>query len=139
MTEDLSRHHRPVSDLFPKLNERSAYALSDDQVAFYEEYGYLAGVKMLTDEQIEALREEVAALADPAHPGHELFYEFNANESADPQQILFHALGAWRSSRVCTICCGTPHLSFRRGSCWVVQCASGTIRSSISPRVTAAS
>ena len=96
MTEDLSRHHRPVSDLFPKLNDPSAYELSDEQVAFYEEHGYLAGIKILTDEQIDALREDVAGLADPAHPGHELFYEFHANESADPRQILFHALGAWR-------------------------------------------
>jgi len=96
MTEDLSRHHRPVSDLFPKLNDRSAYELSADQIEFYDEHGYVAGVKILTDQQIDALREEVAALADPGHPGHELFYEFHANESSDPQQILFHALGAWR-------------------------------------------
>ena len=96
MTEDLSRHHRPVSGLFPALNDPSAFALSDDQVAFYNEHGYLAGVKLLNDEQIGALRRELMALADPAHPGNELFYEFNANESADPEQILFHALGAWR-------------------------------------------
>jgi ectoine hydroxylase-related dioxygenase (phytanoyl-CoA dioxygenase family) len=25
-----------------------------------------------------------------------LFYEFNSNESADPEKVLFHALGAWR-------------------------------------------
>ena len=96
MTEDLSRHHRPVSGLFPALNDPSAFALSDDQVAFYNEHGYLAGVKLFNDEQIGALRRELMALADPAHPGNELFYEFNANESADPEQILFHALGAWR-------------------------------------------
>src|SRR5215211_1348009 len=96
MTEDLSRHHRPVSDLFPKLDDASVYALTNDQVAFYHEHGYIAGIKVLDDEQINALREELAALADPAHPGHELFYEFHANESADPEQVLFHALGAWR-------------------------------------------
>ena len=96
MTEDLSRHHRPVSRLFPALNDPSTFALSDDQVAFYNEHGYLAGVKLLNDEQIGALRRELMALADPAHPGNELFYEFNANESADPEQVLFHALGAWR-------------------------------------------
>jgi ectoine hydroxylase-related dioxygenase (phytanoyl-CoA dioxygenase family) len=96
MSEDLSRHHRPLSGLFPALNDPSVFALSDDQVAFYHEHGYLAGVKILNDEQIDALREELMALADPTHPGHELFYEFNANESADPAQVLFHALGAWR-------------------------------------------
>ena len=96
MIEDLSRYHHALTELFPKLNDLARYQLTDDQVRFYEENGYLAGVKMLDDKQLNALREELAALVDPAHPGHELFYEFNANESADPQQILFHALGAWR-------------------------------------------
>ena len=96
MTDDLSRYHHPVSKLFPQFNDISKYRLSEEQIEFYHEHGYLAGIKMLNDEQLSALREELAELVDPAHPGNELFYEFNANESADPQQILFHALGAWR-------------------------------------------
>jgi ectoine hydroxylase-related dioxygenase (phytanoyl-CoA dioxygenase family) len=96
MVADLSRFHRPVSDLFPPPEDWLRYRLSDEQVAFYEENGYLAGIKMLDEAQLEALREELAALVDPAHPGNELFYEYNANESADPDKILFHALGAWR-------------------------------------------
>jgi ectoine hydroxylase-related dioxygenase (phytanoyl-CoA dioxygenase family) len=99
MIEDLSFYHTPVSDLFPKPITRDdweSYRLSDEQVEFYKEHGYLAGVRILTDAQIDALRHELAALVDPAHPGHHLFYEFNANEAADPDQILFHALGAWR-------------------------------------------
>ena len=96
MVDDLSRYHYPVSTLFPHFDDWSLYQLSDAQVRFYEEHGYLAGIKMLNDEQLSALREELAELVDPGHPGHELFYEFNANESADPEQVLFHALGAWR-------------------------------------------
>ena len=96
MVEDLSRYHQPISDLFPSFADRQSYRLTHDQIEFYREHGYLAGTKMLTDEQLEALRAELAELVDPAHPGHELFYEFHANESADPQQVLFHALGAWR-------------------------------------------
>jgi ectoine hydroxylase-related dioxygenase (phytanoyl-CoA dioxygenase family) len=99
MIEDLSRYHTPVSDLFPKLSTEEdceSYRLSDEQVEFYRENGYVAGIRILTDEQIEALRREVTALVDPAHPGHHLFYEFNANESGDPDETLFHALGAWR-------------------------------------------
>lgn len=96
MVEDLSRYHQPVSKLFPSIEHWSRYQLTNDQVEFYRENGYVAGIKMLNDDQLHVLREELAALVDPAHPGHELFYEFNANESADPQQILFHALGAWR-------------------------------------------
>ena len=95
MTEDLSRYHHPLTDLFVG-DDRERYRLSEEQVSFYREHGYLAGIRVLNDEQLEVLRREVAGLVDPAHPGHELFYEFNANESADPDRILFHALGGWR-------------------------------------------
>ncbi|MCM3874220.1 MAG: phytanoyl-CoA dioxygenase family protein [Pyrinomonadaceae bacterium] len=63
---------------------------------FYREHGYLAGVRMLSDGQVNALRTDLQQLVDPEHPGHALFYEFHSNESADPENILFHALGAWR-------------------------------------------
>ncbi len=69
--------------------------LSDAQVEFFKENGYLAGIK-LNDEPIEVLRKELGELVDPGHPGNELFYEFNSNESADPEKTLFHALGASR-------------------------------------------
>ncbi|HKZ01181.1 MAG TPA: phytanoyl-CoA dioxygenase family protein [Pyrinomonadaceae bacterium] len=99
MTEDLSTHHGLVGSLFfnPSHPEEWAqYRLSDDQVAFYRDQGYLAGIRMLNDKQVEVLRREVGELVDPSHPGNHLFYEFNSNESADPQKTLFHALGAWR-------------------------------------------
>jgi ectoine hydroxylase-related dioxygenase (phytanoyl-CoA dioxygenase family) len=96
MVTDLSVHHRPVSDLFPKSIDWERYRLTDDQISFYKDNGYLAGIKILNDEQLAVLRRELSELVDPAHPGHSLFYEFNANESADPDKILFHALGAWR-------------------------------------------
>jgi hypothetical protein len=52
---------------------------------------------MLTDEQIEVLRRELAGLMDPAQAC-DLYYEYHSNESADPSVVLFHALGAWRVS-----------------------------------------
>jgi len=94
MTQDLSRYHHPITDLFSQQSD--SYRLTDEQVNFYRQNGYLAGVKILNDEQLDVLRTELSDLVDPEHPGHELFYEFHANESADPGQILFHALGAWR-------------------------------------------
>lgn len=93
--KDLSRHAGPISDLFPR-EAAERFRLSGEQVAFYQEHGYLAGVRVLDDRQIEALRAELAALMDPAHPGHRLFYEFHSNESTDPSRVLFHALGHWR-------------------------------------------
>jgi ectoine hydroxylase-related dioxygenase (phytanoyl-CoA dioxygenase family) len=91
--------HQLVSSIFewPSSTAKwNQYRLTREQLDFYNEMGYLAGVKMLEPEQIEMLRRELNELADPAHPNHALFYEFHSNESTDPQTILFHALGAWR-------------------------------------------
>jgi ectoine hydroxylase-related dioxygenase (phytanoyl-CoA dioxygenase family) len=74
------------------------YRLSDQQIDFYEQNGFLAGIRMLSDEQVEILRDELNVLTDPSHSGRELFYEYNSNESTDPTTTLFHALGAWRVS-----------------------------------------
>jgi hypothetical protein len=99
MTADLSRHHEPVTDLFRWPSNPSdwrQYRLSHEQIEFFHAHGYLAGIRLLSDEQIEWLRTELAGLIDPAHPHHDLFYEFHSNESNDPAKVLFHALGAWR-------------------------------------------
>jgi len=99
MPDDLAECHAPVSDLLTLPDSPEAwrgYRLSDKQVAFYRENGYVAGVRVLDVPQIERLRAELAEMVDPAHPRHELFYEFHSNESGDPDQVLLHALGAWR-------------------------------------------
>ena len=99
MVEDLSTRHCPVGALFeaPRTREEwSRYRLSDADVEFFGREGYLSGIRVLTDEQVDALRAELEGLFDPKHPGHALFYEYHSNESTDPATVLFHALGAWR-------------------------------------------
>jgi len=54
-------------------------------------------VQILDLPQVEALCAELAGLMDPAHPAHALFHEYHSNESSNPDTILFHALGAWRT------------------------------------------
>lgn len=96
---DLAKQHQPVTNLFPQPDSEAdwnQYRLSDDQVLFFQEHGYLKGIRVLNDEQVAVLRKELAEIADPKHPGHELFYEFHSNESADPNKVLFHCLGHWR-------------------------------------------
>ena len=70
--------------------------LTPEQVGFYREHGYLAGVRVLGAEQVERLRAELRGLMEPGQPLRHLFYEYHSNESADPSRVLFHALGAWR-------------------------------------------
>ena len=99
MLSDLSSYDQPISDLFQlpaTPAEWQPYRLSAEQVAFFHEHGYLAGLRLLSEAQVETLRNQLVELMDPAHPQHALFYEFHSNESVDPQRVLFHALGAWR-------------------------------------------
>ena len=99
MKTDLSAAHEPLSDLFAQPQtqaEWAAYSLRPEQVALFREQGYLAGHKLLDEQQVERLRAELRELMNPAHPLRGLFYEYHTNESGDPADVLFHALGAWR-------------------------------------------
>lgn len=103
MHKDYGLHDRPVADLFDRpgsVEEWKKYALSTEQIRHFKEYGYVKDVRILDDAQIERCREELQKLADPSNPGNEYFYEYNSNESEDPDAVLFHALGAWRVSPV---------------------------------------
>ncbi len=98
MAEDLSRVHGFVSGLFEGPSQGvQHYLLSDAQVASYRENGYLAGVRVLSGEQVAALRLELADLMKPGHRGSDLWHEYHINESGDPDNRLFHALVAWRT------------------------------------------
>ena len=58
MIEDLSRYHHPVGNLFARSGNSvdwDRYRLSEEQLAFFRENGYLKGVRILSDEQVEAL------------------------------------------------------------------------------------
>jgi hypothetical protein len=99
MIEDLSHRHAPVGKLLravPPPDGWQPYRLSQEQLHFYHEHGFVSGVRLLDDDQVDTLCAELERLFDPAHPGHGLFYEFHANEADDPENVLFHALGAWR-------------------------------------------
>jgi len=62
MPNDLSLYHAPVTRLFPEPESAEGWgacALADEQVAFYEEHGYVAGVRVLDEGQLEVLRAEL--------------------------------------------------------------------------------
>ncbi len=100
--QDLADKHHLITDLFklPKsLEEWNQYRLTDEQVIHFHEFGYLSGIELLSEFQVEALRNELTEIIDPKHPAHELFYEFHSNESENPDSVLFHSLGHWRISK----------------------------------------
>lgn len=99
MTRDLSLVHEIIGDLFkwPQTEkEWEKYKLTDEQVSFFHENGYLSHIKLLEKWQVDQLNKELEDLLDPDYPGNELFYEFHSNESSDPNAVLFHSLGHWR-------------------------------------------
>lgn len=98
MREDLAKYHQPVSEFFSAAANTENFSLSAGQIEFFHENGYLAGIRILTDEQIEILRGELKELMNPDVETRKLFYEYHHNESENPDRILFHALGAWRAS-----------------------------------------
>jgi ectoine hydroxylase-related dioxygenase (phytanoyl-CoA dioxygenase family) len=96
---DLSTIHGRMTELFPsprRTEDWDALRLSAEQIQFFHEYGYLAGIRVLNDAQLAALRDALTRLFDPAHLGNDLFYEYFSNRSEQPGAVLFHALGAWR-------------------------------------------
>ena len=98
-TGDFSNFDHPVSEMFHfpiSAEEREQYKLTDRQIEFFHENGYLSAIKVLEEWQVDELNKELLEIMDVSHPGHHLLYEFHSNESTDPDKVLFHALGHWR-------------------------------------------
>jgi ectoine hydroxylase-related dioxygenase (phytanoyl-CoA dioxygenase family) len=97
---DFSDLHTPIGALGPLPTHKQdwqKYRLTDEQVEAFHRDGFLAGVQVLEDHQVETLCAELAELMEPSHPSHERFHEYHSNESSKPDTVLFHALGAWRT------------------------------------------
>lgn len=99
MAKDLSLIHELIGDLFqwPSSEaEWEKYRLREEQIVFFNENGYLHNVKLLEKWQVDQLNNQLSEILDKDYPGSEFFYEFNSNESSDPDSVLFHSLGHWR-------------------------------------------
>lgn len=97
MRRDFSEFSAPAGSRFTATDADSdSFRLTDEQVEHFHEFGFVSGIRILSDEQMELLQNDLARFFDPQHEGHELWHEYHSNESADPNRVLFHALGAWR-------------------------------------------
>lgn len=99
LNRDLSKYGKLVSTLFKWPENKfdwAKYRLSDEQVRFFENYGYVSNIKLLEEDQVAQLNEELLIIMDPKSPTHDLLYEFHSNESEDPNRVIFHSLGHWR-------------------------------------------
>ena len=99
LNRDLAEYSKLVSDMFKWPENKSdwaKYRLSDEQVKQFNELGYVSNVKLLEEDQVAQLNEELISIMDPKNPNHDLLYEFHSNESEDPNRVIFHSLGHWR-------------------------------------------
>lgn len=99
LSRDLADHSKPVSKMFswPKnKSEWAKYQLSEGQLEHFKTYGYISNIKLLEEDQVDQLNEELKTIMDVKSPIHDLLYEFHTNESEDPDRIIFHSLGHWR-------------------------------------------
>ncbi|MDI3319823.1 phytanoyl-CoA dioxygenase family protein [Pinibacter soli] len=96
---DLANYSNPVSGLFNQPTtpeEWKQYMLTEEQVKSFQENGFLSGIRILTEEQVDILNNELVKLQAVSPEEKELFYHYESNESMDPQKVLFHAIGGWR-------------------------------------------
>jgi len=96
---DLANYSSPVAGMFeqPKrAKEWEQYMLTEEQVNSFQKNGYIKGIKILTEEQVDMLNAELVKLQSIDPEGKKLFYHYERNESEDPNKVLFHAIGGWR-------------------------------------------
>jgi ectoine hydroxylase-related dioxygenase (phytanoyl-CoA dioxygenase family) len=98
MVPDLSLRHAPILGSVDSPSDSARYRLTPEERSRFERDGFLAGIPVLDEPQVDFLRSELEPLLDPDHPGVHLFYERHSNESREPGRVVFHALGAWRIS-----------------------------------------
>jgi ectoine hydroxylase-related dioxygenase (phytanoyl-CoA dioxygenase family) len=96
---DLANHNGPLSGIFeqPKTaDDWEQYMLTKEQVESFKRDGFVRGIKILTDKQVDFLNDELVKLQSVGADEKKLFYHYESNESVDPGKVLFHAIGAWR-------------------------------------------
>jgi hypothetical protein len=62
---DLSEAHAPVGHFLEQpgnFEEWQKFRLTDEQISSFNEYGYVAGIQVLDDRQVEILCSELAGL-----------------------------------------------------------------------------
>ncbi|MEZ2336341.1 phytanoyl-CoA dioxygenase family protein [Mucilaginibacter sp. RCC_168] len=102
LSNDLASYSHPISRMFeqPKnAKDWEQYMLTEEQIQSFSTNGFVNGIKIMTEEQVSILNDELVRLQSLTAEEKELFYHYETNESEDPEKVLFHAIGAWRVTR----------------------------------------
>ena len=86
VARDLSLQHGPISDLFPRAVDEAArevWRLSEEQLSFFDQHGYVAGPRLLEGVQIEQLGAEPLLLIQHGQPGRDVRSQASAKEARE--------------------------------------------------------
>jgi len=96
---DYRKIHRPAGQLFTaatRSEEIPKYTLSPEQVRFYETNGYLKGIRVLEERQLQCLRDRLEQMvADDFPRRSELIGLTAAAGGASKNQQMIYFQGAW--------------------------------------------
>src|SRR5262245_10209099 len=101
--KDLSKTHHRVSELFPwpeTGDQWTEYELPAEKISFFRKNGFVSGIRMLDNEQIDLLRKELADVSNPKHEGHELFM---SSTPTSPLILLLYYFMPWVPGASCRV------------------------------------
>ncbi|PVD32052.1 hypothetical protein C0Q70_07479 [Pomacea canaliculata] len=79
----------------------ATFKWSKERVLQFHKDGFVSNVPVLTSDQRDLLLEDYGYfLGEKQHPGMEMMYEYHSNQAEDPSNVLMHALGQWRLTRL---------------------------------------
>ncbi|MFC0181891.1 Phytanoyl-CoA dioxygenase (PhyH) [Pseudarcicella hirudinis] len=96
---DLAAYSNPVSSIFEQpqcAKDWEEYILTEEQITSFKKDGFVSGIKIMSEEQVDKLNNELLRLQSLNEEEKGLFYHYESNESENPDKVLFHAIGAWR-------------------------------------------
>jgi len=101
--KDLADIHNPISNIFTSILDMTdidlmKFKLTEQQLQFFQDNGYVTNIPCLSEKQVDILLKELDPILQGESSIKELFHWYHSNENPDPNEILFHALGAWRVS-----------------------------------------
>jgi hypothetical protein len=98
MLPEYQKIHHYLTSGFPRIDseeERRRYELPEEQVRIYRENGFIAGVPILQQPQVEELSLRLETIRNGLDSHAERLYEVEADWQKRPDEVVFHFLGAW--------------------------------------------
>ncbi|MFK4043182.1 phytanoyl-CoA dioxygenase family protein [Nonomuraea wenchangensis] len=89
---DLAHIHHAVEEW--SGHDPYAETLTEQQVADYWRDGFLIGVPVLTDAEVDRILADIDEVSDPGHEGREFWYEYNSDATSTGGTV--QGIGGWR-------------------------------------------